>query len=264
MQKTQGNSAILQEIVRQKKQIPLRHATRTTPLNPPNLNDKLIIAEIKRASPSAGQISTINNPSALAESYLQGGASAISVLCEESYFKGSLEDLQNVKHAHPHACLLRKDFITEIAQIKESYDFGADMVLLIAACFMGEENGGFAQLKSLYEECLRLGITPLVEVHNACEADFIAPLNARLIGINARNLRTFKIDKILAYNLLPKIRAQNPQARVIFESSLHCSFDGFVVGNLGFDGILCGSYLVRTPNPKQALQGLKNALKVGL
>ncbi|MBD5164649.1 bifunctional indole-3-glycerol phosphate synthase/phosphoribosylanthranilate isomerase [Helicobacter sp.] len=256
---------ILKEILEKKQKIPLRSGIREVPLNPPPLDFPFIIAEIKRASPSAGRIGAIPNPNALAKEYLQGGASAISVLCEGDYFKGDLEDLKEVKSANPNACVLRKDFITRKEQIAESRDFGADMVLLIAAVFIGQDNqyGGFSQLKVLYEECLNLGLTPLVEVHNAREIDFITPLGAKLIGINSRNLHTFVIDRIQAYNLLGKIQCQNPQSRVIFESSLNCNFDGFVVGNLGFSGILCGSYFVRNLEPRGAVKHLSNAIKCG-
>lgn len=256
---------ILKEILEKKQKVPLRSSIREVPLNPPPLDFPFIIAEIKRASPSAGKIGAIPNPNALAKEYLQGGASAISVLCEGDYFKGDLEDLKEVKSANPNACVLRKDFITRKEQIAESRDFGADMVLLIAAVFMGQDNqyGGFSQLKALYEECLKLGLSPLVEVHNAGEIDFITSLGAKLIGINSRNLHTFVIDRIQAYNLLGKIQSQNPQSRVIFESSLNCNFDGFVVGNLGFSGILCGSYLVRNLEPRDAVKHLNNAIKCG-
>ena len=121
-------------------------------------------------------------------------------MCEEDFFKGSLEDLHQVKQSYPNATILRKDFITKIEQIQESYDFGADMVLLIAAVFIGEnnENGGFSRLKSLYEESLKLGLTPHIEVHNQAEIAFIPPLKAKLIGIISRNLNNFTIITIQA------------------------------------------------------------------
>ena len=256
---------ILKEILDKKQEVTIRTNERTTPLNPPILDSTFVIAEIKRASPSAGNIGTIPSPSNLAKEYLQGGAGAISVLCEKDYFKGDLEDLREVKTANPNACVLRKDFIIKVEQIKEAYDFGADMVLLIAAVFIGENNpyGGFKQLQALYRECLRFGLTPLVEVHNALEVEFIKGLEAKLIGINSRNLHTFVIDKIQAYCLLSQIQAQNPKSKVIFESSLNCDFDGFVVGNLGFNGILCGGYLVSHSTPKNALERLKSAVECG-
>lgn len=250
---------ILKEILEKKATKKILQKAREVPLNVPNLDKNLIIAEIKRASPSAGKIGEIKEPYALAQSYLKGGADAISVLCEEDYFKGSLSDLESVKVKNPNAVVLRKDFITKIEQVKEAYEYGADMILLIAAVFVNGENGGFARLESLYKECLKLGLTPLVEVHNEEEIEFIVPLNASLVGINSRNLHNFKINKIKAYNLLDSIKAKS----VIFESSLNSSFDAFIVGNLGFSGILCGSYLVKAKNPQFALSDLKEALKNG-
>lgn len=256
---------ILKKILQSKAKHPILQDKRATPLTPPTLSFPFLIAEIKRASPSAGDIGAIESPKSLAKNYLEGGANAISVLCEKDFFKGDLEDLKQVKTNHPNATILRKDFITKLEQIAESYDFGADMVLLIAAVFIGEnnENGGFERLKSLYEESLNLGLTPLLEVHNTEEVDFITPLKAALIGINSRNLHTFTIDKIKAYNLLSYIQKTNPQSKIIFESSINCSFDGFVVGNIGFDGILCGSYLVRDSTPIETLKSLKNAILCG-
>lgn len=256
---------ILKKILQTKAKYPILKTTRAAKLTPPKFSFPFLIAEIKRASPSAGDIGAINSPKDLAQSYLDGGAGAISVLCEKDFFKGDLEDLKETKLSHENATILRKDFITKLEQIQESYDFGADMVLLIAAIFIGNnnENWGFARLKQLYEESLRLGLTPLIEVHNAKEVDFITPLQATLIGINSRDLHTFTINKIQAYNLLNYIQKTNPQSKIIFESSIECSFDGFVVGNIGFDGILCGSYLVRDSTPAQTLKHLKSAIISG-
>lgn len=232
---------------------------RQHPLVKPKLDSMLFIAEIKRASPSVGDIGQIPSPIALANEYLNGGAGAISVLCEERYFKGSLQDLMNVKSAYPNACILRKDFIQYIDEIEVSYRAGADMVLLIAAMFI-EQNDGFTQLQNLYNECLRFGLTPLLEVHNEEELKFVAPLKATLLGINSRNLHTFKIDIPAACklkNLIPQ------DTKVIFESGLSSDSQGFMIGSLGFNGVLCGSYLIQHTHPIQAIQTLKNAIKHG-
>lgn len=232
---------------------------RQHPLVKPKLDSILFIAEIKRASPSAGDIGQIPSPIALASEYLDGGAGAISVLCEERYFKGSLQDLMNVKSAYPNACILRKDFIQYKEEIEVSYRAGADMVLLIAAMFIGQHDG-FIQLQNLYNECLRFGLTPLLEVHNEEELKFVAPLKATLLGINSRNLHTFKIDIPAACklkNLIPQ------HTKVIFESGLSSDSQGFMIGSLGFDGALCGSYLIQHTHPTQAIQTLKNAMKQG-
>ncbi|WP_104721681.1 bifunctional indole-3-glycerol phosphate synthase/phosphoribosylanthranilate isomerase [Helicobacter mesocricetorum] len=255
----QGTATILKKILEAKSQYPIKTAKRNAPIHKPSFNDfPFIIAEIKRSSPSSGNISDISLPQNLAKDYLNAGANAISVLCEKDYFKGDLEDLKIVKTTYPNACILRKDFITQIEQIQESYDFGADMLLLITAVFI-EKNNGFSQLKKLYEQTLALGLTPLLEVHNKEEIDFLKPLKPALIGINSRNLHNFKIDKIAAYNLLFYAKEQL-KSQVLFESSIHSSFDGFVVGNIGFDGILCGSYLVKSNNASKTLCALKHSL----
>ncbi|TLE17033.1 bifunctional indole-3-glycerol phosphate synthase/phosphoribosylanthranilate isomerase [Helicobacter apodemus] len=260
-QSIQSRVTILQEIIEAKSKYPIRATIRNTPITKPSFeNFPFIIAEIKRSSPSLGNINDIPSPQNLAKDYLNAGANAISILCEKDYFKGDLEDLQEVKTTYPNVCVLRKDFITQIEQIQESYDFGADMLLLITALFVEQVNG-FNQLKKLYEQTLALGLTPLLEVHNKEEIDFLKPLKPLLIGINSRNLHNFKIDKIAAYNLLFYAKEQL-NSQVLFESSINSSFDGFIVGNIGFDGILCGSYLVKSPNAYEALNALKYSVSV--
>ncbi|MDE5591584.1 MAG: bifunctional indole-3-glycerol phosphate synthase/phosphoribosylanthranilate isomerase, partial [Helicobacter sp.] len=148
-----GHATILKEIIEKKSKYPIRRRNRNLPLNPPSLeNPLLMIAEIKRASPSSGKLSEIPCVKELAKSYLDSGADVVSILCEKDYFQGDIEDLLEVKMAYPWACVLRKDFIVQTEQIQESYDFGADMVLLIVALFMEGQNGGLEQLKNLNEK----------------------------------------------------------------------------------------------------------------
>ncbi|TLD88906.1 bifunctional indole-3-glycerol phosphate synthase/phosphoribosylanthranilate isomerase [Helicobacter sp. MIT 03-1616] len=236
--------------------------SRIHPLIKPKLDSTFFIAEIKRASPSHGDLSKIDEPIKLAQDYLNGGAGAISVLCEERHFKGSLADLMAVKSAYPNACILRKDFIQYPQEIEISYCAGADMVLLIAAMFINEDKG-FIHLQAIYEECLKYGITPLLEVHTQKEIDFIAPLNPTLVGINARNLHTLEIDIIQACALKSAITSTLPHTQVMFESGINSPHSAFIVGSFGFSGILCGSYLVAHNNPTRALQSLKNAFLIG-
>lgn len=235
---------------------------RIYPLIPPKLDSAFIITEIKRASPSAGHIGNIHSVTHLAQSYLNGGACAISVLCEERHFNGSLKDLMQVKSAYPNACILRKDFIQDSKEIEISYRAGADMVLLIAAMFIDEKDG-FLQLQKIYKECLSFGITPLLEVHNKQEIDFIAPLKPTLVGVNSRNLHTFEIDIPSACVLRQYLQECLPTSKVIFESGIHSASSAFMIGSLGFDGLLCGSYLVSHPNPTHAIQSLKSAFNLG-
>lgn len=229
---------------------------RIHPLIKPDFSSIFIIAEIKRSSPSAGLINPILSPKDLALSYLNGGAGAISVLCEEHHFGGSLNDLIHIKNTFPNTCVLRKDFIQYPQEIEVSYRAGADMILLIVAMFIDEETG-LERFSALYQECLSYGLTPLIEVHNAKEIDFIKPLNPDLVGINSRNLHTFEIDIPNACSLI-SLLPQN--TKVIFESGIESDTFAYMIGSLGFDGLLCGGYLVTHSNPTQALQSLKTSI----
>lgn len=198
-----------------------------------------IIAEIKRKSPTKGHISTITEPTKLAQLYINQGANAISVLCEEDYFHGSLKDLYDIKTAFPNACILRKDFILHKDEVRISHLFGSDMVLLIVALFINNMRTFY----SIYDELLAYNLTPLIEIHTLSEWKLIKNLNIKkaIIGINTRNLKTFQINKMEAM----KLRAQIPKhIPVIFESGIQSEYDSFMAGSSGFQGILCGSFLV--------------------
>lgn len=149
-----------------------------------------IIAEVKRASPSRGDLANIPDPALQASLYATGGASAISVLTEERKFKGSLDDLIAVRE-RVSLPVLRKDFIATDYQVYEARAAGADIVLLIVAALEQEE------LRHLYDLILSLGMTPLVETHSAEEVERALALGAKLVGVNARNLSTFELDRDL-------------------------------------------------------------------
>ena len=207
-----------------------------------NKNASLIIAEVKRASPTQGRISDITNPLGLVEMYLKQGADAISVLCEEDYFKGSLLDLLNIKRTFPSACILRKDFIIMKEEIAISYLFGADMVLLIMAIFDNQ----LQKFQDIYNEVLSYNLTPFIEIHNIEEWNLISQIDSldkAIIGINCRDLKTFEINKMNAIKLRAKIPSYIP---IIFESGIKTCYDSFIAGNSGFQGILCGSFLVHS------------------
>lgn len=224
---------------------------REFPLICPTLpNDKsapFVIAEVKRKSPTKGHISTITEPTKLAQIYINQGANAISVLCEEDYFQGSLQDLYAIKRAFPQACILRKDFILHKDEARVSYLFGADMVLLIVALFVDDMESFCA----IYDELLAYNLTPLIEIHTLAEYNLIKDLNLEkaIVGINTRNLKTFQINKMEAM----KLRAQIPKhIPVIFESGIQSEYDSFMAGSGGFQGILCGSFLVEQLDKKEA------------
>ncbi len=221
----------------------------------------LIIAEIKRASPTKGNIGQILNPIELANTYLTQGANTISVLCEEDYFNGSIKDLQNIKNAFPSACILRKDFILHKDEIRISYFCGADMVLLIVSVFVNN----MESFIEIYNEILSYNLTPLIEIHNLYEYSLISNLDLTnaIVGINSRNLKTFKINKMDAIKLRTNISTNIP---VIFESGIQSDYDAFIAGSSGFNGILCGSFLVEKldcNNSNNALNNLKKAFLQG-
>ena len=207
-----------------------------------------IIAEVKRASPSRGDLAAIPDPALQARRYEQGGASAISVLTEGRRFKGSLADLEAVKSA-VSLPVLRKDFIATEYQVLEARASGADLVLLIVAAL---EQDLLARLFTLVSE---LGMTPLVETHSADEVDRAADIGARLIGVNARNLSTFELDRDLFGRLAERIPAD---AVKIAESAVLAPADVAHYRADGADVVLVGEALV-TNDPESTLRAFLEA-----
>ncbi|PAF52622.1 bifunctional indole-3-glycerol phosphate synthase/phosphoribosylanthranilate isomerase [Helicobacter sp. 13S00477-4] len=234
---------------------------RLAPLCPPKFDSNLplMIAEIKRASPSAGHIGDITDPISLAADYLNSGARVISVLTEEDYFNGSLQDLIEIKNTFKNASILRKDFIQYPQEIEISYLCGADLVLVIIAMFI-EDIQKEVQLKEIFLECKKYGLTPLVEIHNQEELNFALKFQPFLLGINSRNLHTFEINKPKAMNLKSNIP---PSIKTIFESGIQSSFDGYLAGNFSFDGLLCGSYLVKSEEKNIKIPSLIKSFNLG-
>lgn len=205
-----------------------------------------IIAEIKFASPSQGDIysGTLDHV-AIAGSYLENGASALSVLAEPHYFKGNIEYIRDIRKVYPHCNILLKDFILDKRQIVQGKEYGANAILLIAAFLQPD------QLKRLYHFILDLELTPLIEIHNAQELHSILSLNPKLIGINNRNLQSLKIDLETSRNLIKEI----PQSTYsICESGIDNKSQIQEMSTLGFKGFLIGSSLMQTPDPGLALK----------
>jgi indole-3-glycerol phosphate synthase len=193
-----------------------------------------LIAEIKRASPSRGDLAPILDAAAQGLGYQEAGADAISVLTERTGFKGSLEDLAQVSSATTIPTL-RKDFILNEYQILEARANGAAMALLILA---GLSKGDYLRLKSFAEE---LGLKVLVETHTQAEIDIAAESGAKLIGINTRDLATFKTD----IGLFEKLAGELPETCVrIAESSVKQIEDVVRYRNAGADAVLVGEALV--------------------
>ncbi len=202
-----------------------------------------VIAEVKRASPSRGALAEIRDPAALARQYAQGGASAISVLTEERRFGGSLADLEAVRAA-VGVPVLRKDFIAEPYQVLEARAAGADLVLLIVAALDD------VLLRSLHALILELGMTPLVETHDAEEVRRAVDLGATVIGVNARDLSTFELDRDLFGRLAPSIPDDTVR---IAESAVSGVADVEHYRRAGADVVLVGEALVTGGDPVATL-----------
>lgn len=207
-----------------------------------------IIAEFKRRSPSKGMIREGANPSEVARAYQAGGAVAMSVLTEEDYFAGSLDDLRQVKSA-VELPVLRKDFIVDEYQVYESAAAGADAILLIVAALDDES---LARLRGLAED--ELGMDALVEVHTSDEMKRAAACGAKLIGVNNRDLRTFAVSLETSLSLA---REAPSKALLISESGLNNATDLERLYDAGYRGFLIGETLMRAADPEQALRSIR-------
>ncbi|MCP4965126.1 MAG: indole-3-glycerol phosphate synthase TrpC [bacterium] len=206
-----------------------------------------VIAEIKRRSPSAGDLNMGIDPIAQALSYERGGAAAISVLTEPEYFGGSLDDLRRVREA-VSLPVLRKDFIIDPQQVAESRAAGADALLLIVA---GLDLG---LLKELMEECRAAGIEALVEAHDEEEAAIAAAVGAKVIGVNNRDLSTFHTDLAVAERVAPLL----PQDRTLVgESGVSTPAGAARMATAGYDAILVGEALVTAEDPAALIAALR-------
>lgn len=206
-----------------------------------------IIAEFKRRSPSKGAIRAEANLSQIVTSYEAGGAAAISVLTEEDYFSGSLEDLRLAKQS-VDLPVLRKDFIIDDYQVYESAAAGADAVLLIVAALDDEK---LLSLRALIED--ELSMDALIEVHTREEMQRALACGASVIGVNNRNLHTFEVSLETSLSLA----AEAPtEAVLISESGLKSATDLARLRDAGFRGFLIGESLMRSDDPGAALRDL--------
>jgi indole-3-glycerol phosphate synthase len=203
-----------------------------------------VIAEIKRASPSKGEIASAVKPAHQAKLYEKGGAAAISVLTDTDFFKGSIDDLKKVR-SEVDLPLLCKDFFIDEIQIDRAKDAGANIILLIVAALPQE------RLKELYQYALSQGLEVLVEIHDEEEAERAAALGANIIGINNRNLKTFEIDLAATERLTSLV---NDKKRVIIsESGMKSREDAVRAAKAGADGILVGESLMRSADAGKAI-----------
>lgn len=208
-----------------------------------------IIAEFKRRSPSKGIIRVDAELQSIVRSYEAGGAVAISVLTEEDYFDGSLNDLHSAKGS-VSVPVMRKDFVFEQYQLYESAAAGADAVLLIAAAL---EDPQLKVLRRVTEDVL--GMDALVEVHNSEEMDRAARCGAKLVGVNNRDLRTFQVSLETSIRLAP---LAPHDALLVSESGLTDAADLQRLREQGFHGFLIGESLMRARCPEAALRELRN------
>jgi indole-3-glycerol phosphate synthase len=206
-----------------------------------------VIAEIKRKSPSKGEIRRDFDPVAIARAYTEAGAAAISVLTDERYFGGSLAVLQAVRAVTPIP-LLRKDFVVDAVQIDEARLAGADAILLIVAALTPDELAGFAK------HAASLGLEALVEVHDEAELEVALASGAPLIGINNRDLRTFHTDLAVTERLAPRASGR---AIVVAESGIFGPADVERLARSGARGYLVGESLMREADVGLALRKLR-------
>ncbi|MBU8919976.1 indole-3-glycerol phosphate synthase TrpC [Bacillus sp. FJAT-29953] len=213
-----------------------------------------IIAEFKRASPSKGMINNGVEPAVQASIYEQSGASAISVLTDQTFFKGSFEDLIAVRET-VQLPILCKDFIIDPLQINNACAHGADIILLIVAAL--EEK----KLTELYQYATNLGLEVLVEVHNQAELETALKTGAKLIGVNNRDLKTFQVSLEVTEKLAAAVKQSG--AFLISESGLHSQEDVNRVRNAGANSILVGEAFMKSANLKKTFSDFQLPLIEG-
>ena len=205
-----------------------------------------VIAEIKRRSPSKGDLAPGLVPATLATAYATGGAAALSVLTDAEFFGGSPDDLAEARAA-VDLPVLRKDFTVSERDVYDARIMGADAILLIAAALATSELARFRELAG------ELGLAVLVEVHDGEELSRVLASGADIVGVNQRDLRTFDVDLDRAADLAPAI--PDDVVRVA-ESGIRDAADAVRLHDAGYDAILVGETLVTSPDPAEAVRGL--------
>jgi indole-3-glycerol phosphate synthase len=207
-----------------------------------------VIAEIKRASPSEGDIARDADPVAVAHDYVNHGATMISVLTEPVFFKGDINFLPRLRQHFPETRLLMKDFIVDERQLIQGAAYGADAALLIVALL------GATRLDQLYRRAIRLGLTPLVEVHDEAELKIALDVEASFIGVNNRNLETLAVSLDVSQRLMAARKKWGGKFGVwVSESGITSGTDLKKLRNLGFQGFLIGTPFMKSKNPGELL-----------
>jgi indole-3-glycerol phosphate synthase len=209
-------------------------------------NEMNVIAEVKRSSPSKGNLAPIADPAALAEKYQEAGAAAVSVLTEQRRFGGSLADLDAVR-SRIEIPVLRKDFMVDEYQFLEARAHGADIVLLIVAALSK------SQLKDFYDLATELGMASLIEVHTQSELESAMDISPRIVGVNSRNLKTLEVSASVFEELIPAI----PSTVIrVAESGISTRADVAQAQKAGASAILVGESLVKSGDPISAMREL--------
>ena len=209
-------------------------------------NEMNVIAEVKRSSPSKGNLAPITDPAALAEKYQEAGAAVVSVLTEQRRFGGSLADLDAVR-SRIEIPVLRKDFMVDEYQFLEARAHGADIVLLIVAALSK------SQLKDFYDLATGLGMASLIEVHTQSELESAMDISPRIVGVNSRNLKTLEVSASVFEELIPAI----PSTVIrVAESGISTRADVAQAQKAGATAILVGESLVKSGDPISAMREL--------
>jgi indole-3-glycerol phosphate synthase len=206
-----------------------------------------VIAEIKRRSPSKGDLALDLDPALTAKSYAGGGAACLSVLTDAPYFGGAIADLDAARGACDLP-VLRKDFVLDAVQVYETRAVGADAMLLIVAALPDDD-----LLAELHALGTALGLAVLVEAHDDAELDRALAAGARIVGVNARDLGTFAEDLGVGERLAAKVPAD---VIAVAESAIRSVDDARRMAAAGFDAVLVGEMLVKSPDPTAAIRGL--------
>ncbi|WP_411843602.1 indole-3-glycerol phosphate synthase TrpC [Salinicoccus sp. HZC-1] len=253
-------ATILDDIIDQKKKelndLPSEPVTQDR--QPVSLLERLkasetmaVIAEVKRSSPSKGDINQGVNPAEQAAKYTAGGADTISVLTDQKFFSGSMEDLKSVKQT-VDVPVLNKDFIIDERQINTAYRYGADVILLIVAALSD------TQLERLYTHAKSLDLDVLVEIHDEAEMERALKIKPEIIGINNRDLKTFTVDIANTENILKKYGTK--EAVFIAESGIKTADDALRMKNAGAKALLVGETLMMAEDPAEKIDALKVVL----
>ena len=245
------------ELEENKRTMPLSNIEKRIKAMPAPLNlsgalmgdEPRLIAEAKKASPSKGLLREQYDPVELSTAYANNGAAAVSVLTETKHFQGSLIHMLEVKQNRQAGGLpvLRKDFIFDPYQIYESRAYGADALLLIVSLLTPE------LLQEMLKECQKLWVQALVEVHDEDEVEIALKSGAEIIGINNRDLRTFKTDISVTERLSPMI---GKNRIIVSESGIHTRSDILRLHRSGINGVLIGEALVTADNPGEKVAEL--------